>query len=107
MPQTAVGTGLPKLKCCQSVKWQSFESHRFKQPAQPVPASLSRLGSETSANRDPDHATDDGSGGEFGKPMDRHRDGEPNVKRVNQSAEDNYASSAESVGKFIWFWELS
>jgi hypothetical protein len=48
------------------------------------------LRSETSANRRSDHAADNGSGGEFGKPMDRHRDGEPNVNRVNQSAEDNY-----------------
>jgi hypothetical protein len=36
--------------------------------AQAVPANLSRFGSEISANRHSDHAADDGSGGEFGKP---------------------------------------
>jgi len=50
---------------------------------------IKEFDSETSANRHPDYAANDGSGREFGNPMDGHGNAKPNVKRVKQRAEDN------------------
>ena len=50
---------------------------------------LSQLGFKTSANDFSDHTSDDGSGHEFGEPMDGHRDAEADVEPHTMKAKKN------------------
>src|SRR5665213_4255639 len=48
----------------------------------------SQFSFETSAHDGANHCADDGSGHEFGEPMDGHGDAETDVKRIKQRAEN-------------------
>jgi len=58
--------------------------------AQLFVTTLNRLCFETSSNHHSDHGANDGSGHEFGKPMDGHRDAEADVECIEQREEDKH-----------------